>query len=124
VERLLRDIAEPAAIGVLSLAEIIDVLVRRAAIDESVVRDRLELLIIGGLEVHPASESTAMLAGSIRARRYHRTDNPISLADCMTLATAIEWSAALVTADGPLAATARAEACSVISLPNSGGRPV
>jgi predicted nucleic acid-binding protein len=64
----------------------------------------------------PITEVIARNAADIRARRYHRTRAPISLADCILLAATGE-SDALATADGPLLRVAEAEKVQVRALP-------
>lgn len=55
-------------------------------------------------------------AADIRARRYHRTRAPLSLADCILIA-ATGASDALATTDAPLIRAAEAENVQVRTLP-------
>ena len=92
--------------------------------DEPEVRNRISLVIAGGMEVEPAWLADARRAGSLRARHHHRESANLSLADCFCLATAIRLEAAVATADPALAHAARAEGVDVIPLPDtSGHRP-
>jgi hypothetical protein len=60
-------------------------------------------------------EPIARRAAAVRARRYHRTSAPLSLADCIVLAATGE-SDRLATADGPLIRVAEAEKVQVTAL--------
>ena len=114
VEALLR--RGEAAITAVNLAEALDVLQRV----QGIPRERLEALttpLVGERMTFVAiDERMARDAADIRARRYHRTRAPLSLADCILLA-ATGASDALATADGPLIAVAEAENVQVRTLP-------
>jgi predicted nucleic acid-binding protein len=62
------------------------------------------------------------LATSLRAEHYHRGRVPVSLADCICVATAITLQTDLATTDPAQAAVARAAGVEVIALPDSEGR--
>jgi predicted nucleic acid-binding protein len=114
VEALLR--RGDVAITAVNLAEALDVLQRVGGIP----LDRLEA-ITGGLvgeriRLVPIDEPIARAAADIRARRYHRTRAPISLADCILLAATTDTDE-LATADAPLIRVAAAEGVRVRSLP-------
>jgi PIN domain nuclease of toxin-antitoxin system len=114
VEVLLR--SGDAAITAVNLAEALDVLQRVQGIPRErlqevtmpLVGERMKLLLI--------DEQIARDAADIRARRYHRTRAPLSLADCILLAATGE-SDALATADKPLIRVAEAENVQVRKLP-------
>jgi PIN domain nuclease of toxin-antitoxin system len=114
VESLLR--RGGAAITAVNLAEALDVLQRV----QGVSRERLEELttpLVGErMALVAIDERIARDAADIRARRYHRTRSPLSLADCILLAATGE-SDALATADGPLIRAAEAENLRVKVLP-------
>jgi predicted nucleic acid-binding protein len=114
VEALLR--RGEAAITAINLAEALDVLQRV----EGIPRERLEAMtapLVGErMALVPINERIARDAADIRARRYHRTRAPISLADCILLAATGE-SDALATADGPLIRVAEVEGVQVRTLP-------
>jgi predicted nucleic acid-binding protein len=114
VEALLR--RGEAAITAVSLAEALDVLQRV----QRIPRDRLEAattpLVGGGMTLVPVDERIARDAADIRARRYHRSRAPLSLADCMLIAATGE-SDELATADAPLIRVAEAENVRVRRLP-------
>jgi predicted nucleic acid-binding protein len=114
VEALLR--RGEAAITAVNLAEALDVLQRV----ERIPRERLEALtapLVGErMTLVPVDERIARDAADIRARRYHRTRAPLSLADCILLA-ATGASDSLATADVPLIRAAEAERVTVRALP-------
>ena len=72
------------------------------------VGERMKLL--------PIDEGIARDAADIRARRYHPTRAPVSLADCILLAATGD-SDTLATAAGPLIRVAKAENVQVRTLP-------
>jgi PIN domain nuclease of toxin-antitoxin system len=114
VEALLR--RGEAAITAVNLAEALDVLQRV----QGIPRERLEALtapLVGErMTLVSIDERIARDAADIRARRYHRTRAPVSLADCILLA-ATGQSDALATADRPLIRVAEAEDVHVRTLP-------
>ena len=114
VEALLR--AGEAAITAVNLAEALDVLQRV----QGIPRERLQAVtmpLVGErMKLVPIDERIARDAADIRARRYHRTRAPLSLADCILLA-ATGASDALATADAPLIRVAEAENVQVRTLP-------
>jgi predicted nucleic acid-binding protein len=121
VEELLRR-RPPPSISATNLAEAIDQLVRVQGAPRNEARRQVNLLIAGGLEVEPVWLPTVSLAASLRADHYHRTKAPLSLADCICLATAVRLGAALATTDTALANAARTAGVEVIALPNANGR--
>jgi PIN domain nuclease of toxin-antitoxin system len=120
VEPLLRDPAG-AAIASVNFGECIDVLTRVRAIPSETVHERVGWLEAGGLFVVPVDRELATSAGEVRARRYHRRNRPLSMADCIALVLAQRESARLATADPHLAAAARDEGVVIIALPDSRG---
>ncbi len=113
VETLIR--RGETAITPVNLAEALDVLQRVAKIP----RERLEALtapLIGeAIALAAVDERVARDAADIRARRYHRTRAPLSLADCILLA-ATGPDDTLATADRPLIRAAEAENIAVTAL--------
>jgi predicted nucleic acid-binding protein len=106
----------------VNFAEVIEILVRVGGRDEEAVRDRVDWLIAGGLEIEPVWLPIARSAASIRARHYHRVRARISNADAVCLATAIALDSDLATSDSDLATVARSVGVEVIPLPDSTGR--
>jgi predicted nucleic acid-binding protein len=124
VERILRDPGDPAVISSVNLAEVIYVLVRSHGNGLEDVRERIDWLLASSLSVRDVDVVVALLAGELRSRHYHRTQRPLSLADCIALATAITDGGALATADPALADTARERSVAVHALPDArGARP-
>ena len=113
VETLIR--RGDTAITPINLAEALDVLQRVGQIP----RERLQTLttpLIGEhIKLAQIDEQIARDAADIRARRYHRTRCPLSLADCILLA-ATGSSDTLATADRALIRTAEAENVTVTAL--------
>jgi hypothetical protein len=62
------------------------------------------------------------MAGRIRAEHYDRRLRPISLDDCVALATARALDQPLATSDPVLIAVALSEGCEIVGLPDSAGR--
>jgi ribonuclease VapC len=112
----------PPYIAAVNLAEVTDKMIRGEGRSPAEVRERIDWLLVGGLEVEPVWLPAARLAASLRATHYHRTDAPLSMADCICLATAMKLKAALATTDPALARTADRVGVEVIRLPDSQGR--
>jgi predicted nucleic acid-binding protein len=104
------------------VAEVIDVLVRRDGRDLDDVLERLDWLAAGGLVTVPIDDGVARAAGRIRASHYRRVGAPVSLADCLALATAQVLGRALASADPDLCRVVASEGVEVIALPGASGR--
>lgn len=122
VVALLRDREDRAAISAANVGEVIDVLVRLRSRTFAEVAEKLDWLVAGGLEVVAVDESVGRMAGRIRADHYDRRRRPISLADCIALATARALDEPLATSDPALIEVARLEGAMVAGLPDSRGR--
>jgi len=122
VAAVLRDPRERSVINAVNVAEVIDVLVRLRGRTVDEVNERLDWLAAGGLEIVPTEEAAGRMAGAIRASHYYRRRAPISLADCIALATAQARNDALATADQVLIDVALAVGSEVVGLPDSEGR--
>jgi len=109
-------------ISAVNVAETLDVLVRHQAWPVDDVEEKLRWLTIGGLAVVPVDEAIALDAGRLHAEHYHRSRRPISLADCMALATARSLGMQLGTSDPHLTATADEIGLPVLRLPDARGR--
>lgn len=120
VEAILR--RGEAAMSAVNLAEALDVLQRVDGVDRARLDALTGPLIRESLALLAVEERTARDGADIRARRYHRTRAPLSLADCLLLAAARGAQAVVATADRPLASAARAEEIEVAALPDSRGR--
>jgi len=79
----------PASISAANLAEVVDRLVGTDGRSEPEVRNWIDLVIAGGMEVEPSWITDARRAGSLRARHYDRKAASLSLADSFCLATAL-----------------------------------
>ena len=124
VESELRDASQPAHISALNLAEVVDVMARIYKRPSSSTMDALILLEAGGLEVVPVDADLGVEAGQLHARLYDRQTSPLSMADCVALATAATLGERLATSDPPLAAAAASEGVGLIPLLDSrGGTP-
>jgi predicted nucleic acid-binding protein len=75
-----------------------------------------------GVELAPSEASVLVDTGHWRARRYHRVERPVSLADCVAGVCAVSLGVPLATSDEPCADMVRAEGGSVLTLLNSKGR--
>ncbi len=82
----------------------------------------LVLLESGGLQITPIDAEIGISAGELHARHYDRRTSPLSMADCVALATAMTLGEPLATSDPPLAAAAQVESVVVIGLPDAKGR--
>lgn len=110
-----------ASIAAVTVAEVIDRLVRRG-LRVDACDNALELLFAGGLVVHPSDAETGRLAGLLRARHWDPVRRPVSLADCVILASAMLHEESLATGDRALVGAARAEGHPVIPVRDSSGR--
>jgi PIN domain nuclease of toxin-antitoxin system len=114
VRRVLAD--ADSRVTTVQLAEVADVLVRRHGVGSVEARRAVEA--IPGLSVVAVGAAEGWRAGELRARHYHRTRCPVSLADCVLVAAAGPHDR-IATSDTALAAVARAEGIGVFPLPSS-----
>lgn len=114
VESLIR--TGGTAITAVNLAEALDVLQRLQGISRERLDEVTVPLLAEQIKLIPVDERIARGAADIRARRYHRTRSPVSLADCVLLASA-DRSDSIATADTPLMRVAEAENIEVTKLP-------
>lgn len=110
------------AASAVSIAETVDILVRRMGNRVDDTRRWLEALYGGGLEVVPVDEEIGTRAGILRSRHWHRDRRSVSIADCVVLATGMTLGEPIATADAALIAAAQAEGHPVIALLDSRGR--
>lgn len=103
--------------NVLNRAEVIDHLTRRGATSD-VVAAELDTL---GINFEPLSIELADTAGRLRSQHYHRSQRPVSMADCVALATATKSGSALATSDVHLATICAEVKCPVVAIANSKG---
>ena len=119
---LLRGDRGQPRIAAVNLGEVFDVMVRVKSWGRGRVDLALSWLIAGGVDVVSTNEQIARAAGDLRSRLHHRATCPVSLNDCVALATAQLLREPLATADAALAASARLEGAPVIPLLNSRGQ--
>jgi predicted nucleic acid-binding protein len=106
----------------LNLAEVIDVMTRIYDRASALTLNALVLLESGGLQVAAVDAGIGIAASELHARHYNRKTSPLSMADCVALATALSLARPLATSDRALAAAARLEGAAVIALPDARGR--
>jgi predicted nucleic acid-binding protein len=109
--------AGDAGLTAVGVAEVVDHLVRLARVEEDEVA--LDLAQLGLLDGLPVSAGLGQDAGRLRARHYHRTRCPVSMADCIAAVTARATGRPLATADPRLLDVSTAEGIDVIALPAS-----
>lgn len=119
VAKLLRS---PATLPSVNAAEVVDQLVRVFGHDLDDVHADIELLVQAGVSIEPLSSQTALLAGQLRARHYHRDRCAVSLADCVAAASALTAQLPLATSDPALATVVRSEGGDVHGLRDSKGK--
>jgi predicted nucleic acid-binding protein len=123
VESVIREGA--CGVVAINLAEALDVCHRLHGIPFPDLRSALEpLTLSASVTVVESDEPSAWLAGELRGRYYERKTCALSIADCFLIAHAARRGEALATSDPALAHVARAEALTVIALPDrAGARP-
>ena len=114
---VLAAMAGHCTMNVLNRAEVIDQLTRRGA-SPDVVGAELDTL---GIDFETLSIEVADRAASLRAQHYNRSTRPLSMADCVALATTVELGSALATSDVHMAATCGDIGCRVVAIANSKG---
>jgi predicted nucleic acid-binding protein len=109
------------AIPAPCLTEVVDKLIRKRRVDPAAVSERLGALIEEVIPVLSTDQRIAWRAGELHAAHYHRASAPLSLADCLLLATAGPDDE-VATSDATVIATAEKLGIGVIPLPDSSGR--
>lgn len=104
------------AVGV---AEVVDHLVRLAGVDEE--EASLDLAQLGLVDSGAIDGELAAAAGRFRARRYHRTRCPVSLADCVAALVAQSSGRSLATSDPALLDACHHEGIAVTVIPGTDG---
>ncbi|HEX2849191.1 MAG TPA: PIN domain-containing protein [Acidimicrobiales bacterium] len=116
VEQLLLTGGVLTAVGVV---EVIDHLVRIAGGDEE--EASLDLAQLGLDDAVVLDSVVASAAGRLRARHYHRTRCPISLADCVAAEVARSTGRSLATSDPALLDVCHHEQIPLTVLPRTDG---
>ncbi|MHB2024971.1 MAG: PIN domain-containing protein, partial [Mycobacteriales bacterium] len=108
-----------AALTALGIAEVVDHLVRVIGVNEE--QAVLDLAQLGLLEGHPVDAELGLAAGRLRAKHYHRTRCPVSMADCVAAVLARRLSQQVLTSDPHLLDVCSAEKIELIALPGTDG---
>ncbi len=108
--------AEFTAVG---LGEVFDQLLRRYHADEEEIG--LDLAELGLLDPLPVEAALGASAGRLRARHYHRTRCPVSMADCLAAEAARQHARPLATSDPHLLDVCHAEGIQITVLPGTDG---
>ena len=119
METALRDAGSASRLSAVNLAEVVDVITRIYQRPVDGTMTALAMLESGGLTIVPSDAAVGALAGELHARHYDRKSSPLSMADCVALATAVVIDDVLATSDQPLASAARAENVTLLALPDS-----
>lgn len=117
VRRLLRE--GDAAVATANLVEALDVSQRVYGVPIERAVEILDPLLEGPVRVVPLDLGVARRAAEIRARHYHRSSRPISLADAVLIASGGK-NDRIATADPDVLAVASAETVETIALPAQG----
>ena len=105
-----------AGMATANLVEVLDVSQRVYGVPTSHTLETLEPLLEGPLTAVRLGLTVARRAADIRARHYHRSSRPISLADAVLIGSA-ESGDRIATADPDVLAVAEAENIEPIALP-------
>lgn len=116
VSEILR--VRPVSIHPLNLAEVIDRMAGMAGADADDVE--ADVALLGVTTAEPVADHM-LDAGRLRAVNYHRSDCPVSLADCVAVIHALRTDHALATSDRHCAAILAGAGGAVIPLPDSSG---
>ncbi len=108
-----------AAVATANLAETLDVAARRHGLAIADAMEIIEPLLEGPLAAVALDAGTAQRAAEIRAKHYHRSTQPISLADAVLIASA-RSDDRIATADADVLAVAEKEALMSVALPEQG----
>ena len=104
------------ALTTLNLAEALDVLERVRSVPAERALEAIDPLLESALETVPLDAEIAKAASSVRVDHYHRRDRPLSMADCVLLASGSEGDR-VATADRHVLAVAEAIGLDPIELP-------
>jgi PIN domain nuclease of toxin-antitoxin system len=119
VEALIHD--GDAAIGVVNLAEAVDVAGRVHGVPEADIRAAIEPLVgARSLSILVPSTTTVWRAAGLRAAFYARRRRELSLADCFLIAGAGAGDR-IATADPPVADVVRQLGLALVALPDTDG---
>jgi len=108
-----------SSLTALGVAEVLDHLVRLAGANEEDAA--LDLAQLGLLDGVPVDSTSGVAAGLLRARSYHRTSCPVSLADCVAAEVARARRQPIATADAHLLDVCHAAGIAVTVLTATNG---
>ena len=108
-----------AAVATANLVEVLDVSQRVHGVPIPRAAEILEPLLEGPLTALLLDSTVARRAAEIRARHYHRSSRPISLADAVLIGSA-KLGDRIATADPDILAVAKAEKLESVALPGQG----
>jgi PIN domain nuclease of toxin-antitoxin system len=118
VQAILRE--GSAAMTATNVAEVFDVVARKADIDHARIADVVEPLFEGPLALIAVDLRLARRAAEVRTEHYHRKQRSLSLADAMLLA-APRPGDKIATSDSSVLAAAAELGIETIELPPSSG---
>jgi predicted nucleic acid-binding protein len=105
-----------AGVATANLVEVLDISQRVHRVPIPRVMEILEPLLEGPLKAVPLDLALARRAAEIRARHYHRSSRPISLADAVLIGSAKPGDR-IATADPDVLAVAKIEKLEPVALP-------
>ncbi len=108
-----------AGVATANLAEALDISQRVYGLSIVRAMEVLDPLFEGSVTAVPLDLSVSRRAAEIRARHYHRSRRPISLADAVLIASAKRGDR-IATADPDVLAVVTAEKLARIALPGQG----
>jgi PIN domain nuclease of toxin-antitoxin system len=111
--------ASDSTLTAVGVAEVVDHLVRKAGADEEDAI--LDLAQLGLLEAIVVDSGLGLAAGRLRARRYHRNQCAVGIADCIAAEAARQRATDLATSDPHLLDLCRIEGIEAIVLTASDG---
>lgn len=106
IGELLRE--RKSAIATLNLAEVVDVFGRRSPSGYAEAQRAIEPLVAEVIALRPLTPAVAWRAAQVRIAHYNRRDRPLSMADCVLVASA-EQGDTLATTDSDLLEVIAAE---------------
>jgi PIN domain nuclease of toxin-antitoxin system len=109
-----------AAMTATNVAEVFDVVARKAGIDHTRIADVVEPLFEGPLALVPVDLALARRAAEVRTEHYHRKRRSLSLADA-TLLAAPRSGDKIATSDSRVLTVAAELGIETIELPPSSG---
>ncbi len=110
---------DESSLTALGVAEVLDHLVRISGADEEDAA--LDLAQLGLIDAVSVDATIGAAAGLLRARHYHRTSRPVSLADCVAAEVARSRRQPVATADPHLLDVCHVEGIAVTVLTGSTG---